>query len=46
MDAAADVPEDRHTIVLAAEKTVDGVAVTVRDREDRHPYLDDDPEGA
>jgi signal transduction histidine kinase len=32
MDAAADVPEDRHTVVLSAEKTADGIAVTVRDR--------------
>ena len=32
MDAAADVPEERRTIVMAAERTADGVAVTVRDR--------------
>ena len=32
MDAASDVPEERRTIVMAAERTADGVAVTVRDR--------------
>jgi signal transduction histidine kinase len=32
MDAAADVFEDRRTIVMSGEKTADGIAITVRDR--------------
>ena len=32
MDAAADVFEERRTVVLAGEKTEDGIAITVRDR--------------
>ena len=32
MDAVADVPEDRRTIVVSVEKQRDGASVTVRDR--------------
>jgi signal transduction histidine kinase len=32
MDAAADMPEERRTVVMALERTADGVAIDVRDR--------------